>query len=164
MCSHSPHARWGSLGFIRVTSSSLSCELPISVWALLDLNCKLQIAVDTAGPHYELQIRCQWALPDLNYDSRSQWALLGLNCELQISARTAGPQPRAPDLSGHCCTSASASLQWQWALTSTATSRSQCALPDLNYERQISVGTDGPQLRPPDLSGHCRTSARRHVR
>ena len=35
------------------------------------------------------------------------------------------------------------------------------ALPDLNRERQTSVGAAGPQLRAPDLSGHCRTSARR---
>ena len=40
----------------------------------------------------------------------------------------------------------------------TANSRSQCALPDLNCELQISVGTAGPQPRAPDLSAHCRTS------
>ena len=45
---------------------------------------------------------------------------------------TAGPQPRAPDFSGHC-------------RTSTATSRSQWALPDLNRDFQIAVGTAGPQ-------------------
>ena len=45
---------------------------------------------------------------------------------------TAGPQPRLPDRSGHC-------------RTSTATSRSQWALPDLNRELQIPVGTAGPQ-------------------
>eukprot|EP00435_Cladocopium_sp_Y103_P046650 s488_g13.t1 len=39
-----------------------------------------------------------------------------------------------------------------------ARSRAQWALPDLNRERQISVGTAGPQLRTPDLTGHCRTS------
>ena len=38
--------------------------------------------------------------------------------------------------------------------TSTASSRSQWALPDLNRELQISVGTAGPQPRAPDLSGH----------
>ena len=42
--------------------------------------------------------------------------------------------------------------------STTTSSRSQWALPDLNRERQISVGTAGPQLRPPDLSGHCWTS------
>ena len=42
--------------------------------------------------------------------------------------------------------------------TSTASSRSQWALPDLNRELQIAVGTAGPQPRAPDLSGHCRTS------
>ena len=50
-----------------------------------------------------------------------------------------------PDLSGHC-------------RISTASSRSQWALPDLNGERQSSVGTAGRQLREPDLSGHCGTS------
>ena len=45
---------------------------------------------------------------------------------------TAGPPPRAPDPSGHC-------------RTSTATSRSQWALPDLNRDFQIAVGTAGPQ-------------------
>ena len=32
------------------------------------------------------------------------------------------------------------------------------ALPNLNREFQISVGTAGPQPRAPDLRGHCRTS------
>ena len=45
---------------------------------------------------------------------------------------TAGPPPRAPDPSGHC-------------RTSTATSRSQWALPDLNRDFQIAVGTAGTQ-------------------
>ena len=40
----------------------------------------------------------------------------------------------------------------------TANSRSQWALLDLICELQMSVGTAGPQLRAPDLSGHCRTS------
>ena len=40
----------------------------------------------------------------------------------------------------------------------TATSRSEWALPDLNGEFQIAVGTAGPQPRLPDRSGHCRTS------
>ena len=44
----------------------------------------------------------------------------------------AGPQPRLPDRSGHC-------------RPSTATSRSQWALPDLDHELQIPVGTTGPQ-------------------
>ena len=56
-----------------------------------------------------------------------------------------GPQARAPDLSGHC-------------RTSTASAGSHWALPDINRERRISVGTAGPQPRAPDLSGHCRTS------
>ena len=41
--------------------------------------------------------------------------------------------------------------------TSNASSRSQWALPDLNRELQIAVGTAGPQPRLPDPSGHCRT-------
>ena len=45
--------------------------------------------------------------------------------------------------------------------TSTASSRSQWALPDVRRELQSSVGTDGLQPRGPELSGHCRTSARR---
>ena len=87
-----------------------------SQWALLDLNCELQMSVGTAGP----QLRA----PDLSghcrtstASSRAQWALPDLNCELQISVGTAGPQLRAPDLSGHC-------------RTSTASSRAQWALPD----------------------------------
>ena len=42
------------------------------------------------------------------------------------------PPPRSPDPSGH-------------SRTSTASSRSQWALPDLNRELQIAVGTAGPQ-------------------
>ena len=37
-----------------------------------------------------------------------------------------------------------------------ASSRCQWALPDLNRECQISVGTAGPRPRAPDLSGHGR--------
>ena len=55
------------------------------------------------------------------------------------------PPPRSPDPSGH-------------SRTSTANSRSQWALPDLNRDFQIAVGTAGPQPRLPDRSGHCRTS------
>ena len=43
---------------------------------------------------------------------------------------------------------------------SNASSRSQWALPDLNRERQISVGTAGPQLRPRISVG----TARHHKR
>ena len=53
------------------------------------------------------------------------------------------PPPRSPDPSGH-------------SRTSTASSRSQWALPDLNRELQIAVGTAGPQPRLPGRSGHCR--------
>ena len=55
------------------------------------------------------------------------------------------PPPRSPDPSGH-------------SRTSTASSRSQWALPGLNRELQIAVGTAGPQPRLPGRSGHCRTS------
>ena len=58
------------------------------------------------------------------------------------------PPPRSPDPSGH-------------SRTSTARTRSQWALPDLNRELQIVVGTARPQQRLPDRSGHCRTSTRR---
>ena len=59
------------------------------------------------------------------------------------------PPPRSPDPSGHSRTSTA---------SSTASSRSQWALPDLNRELQIAVGTAGPQPRLPGRSGHCRTS------
>ena len=55
------------------------------------------------------------------------------------------PPPRSPDPSGHC-------------RTSTASCRSQWALPDLNRDFQVAVGTAGPQPRLPGCSGHCRTS------
>ena len=74
----------------------------------------------------------------------------------KIPVGTAGPPPRAPDPSGHCRTS-TASCRSQ-CRTSTASSRSQWALPDLNRDFQIAVGTAGPQPRAPDPSGHCRTS------
>ena len=147
-----------------------------SQWALPDLDRQRQISVSTAEP----QPRSRWALPDLNRElqisagpkprapdlgghcrtstksARSQWVLPDLNIL----------QPRAPDLSGHCRTS-TASARSQWALpdlnrdlsghcrTSTASSKS---LPGPNRERQISVGTAGPQPRAPDLSGYCQTS------
>ena len=63
------------------------------------------------------------------------------------------PQLQAPDLSGHCehqISVGTAGLQ--------PSTRSQWALPDLNRELQISMGTAGPQLQAPDLSGQCRTS------
>eukprot|EP00435_Cladocopium_sp_Y103_P041520 s43_g11.t1 len=71
-----------------------------------------------------------------------------------------GHPPRL--LLGHCWTSfASSRSLWalpgficQWALPDL----NREALPDLNCERQISVGTAGPQQRGPDPSGHCRTS------
>ena len=71
--------------------------------------------------------------------------LLRLLLAVQIPVGTAGPPPRAPDPSGHC-------------RTSTASSRSQCALPDLNRDFQVAVGTAGPQPQLPDRSGHCQTS------
>ena len=85
------------------------------------------------------------------------------------------PPPRSPDPSGHSRTP-TASCRSQGALpdlnrelqipVGTAGPqprlpdriRSQCALPDLNRDFQIAVGTAGPQPRLPDRSGHCRTS------
>ena len=86
--------------------------------------------------------------------SRSQWALPDLNRELQISVGTAGPRPPAPDLSEHCRTSTAISVGTaagpqprapNLCRTPTASARSRWALPDLNQERQISVGTARPQ-------------------
>ena len=95
--------------------------------------------------------------------SRSQWALPDLHRErdFQIAVGTAGPQPRLPDRSGHCRTSTATADRSGHCRTSTATSRSQWALPDLNRDFQIVVGTAGPQPRLPDRSGHCRTSTGR---
>ena len=46
----------------------------------------------------------------------------------------------------------------QWALPDViASSRSQWVLPDPNRETRSAVDTAGPQLRAPELSGHCRT-------
>ena len=85
--------------------------------------------------------------------SRSQWALPDLNRELQISVGTAGPRPPAPDLSEHCRTSTAISVGTagpqprapNLCRAQTASARSRWALPDLNQERQISVGTARPQ-------------------
>ena len=80
-------ARRGSLGFIKITTSSSSFLLSsflllLSFFLLLDLSCGLQIPVGTAG----LQPRA----PDLSghyrtstASSRSQWALPDLNRELK---------------------------------------------------------------------------------
>ena len=61
---------------------------------------------------------------------------------VQIPVGTAGPPPRAPDPSGH-------------SRTSTASSRSQWALPDLNRDFQIAVGTAGPQRE--ECQKRCQT-------
>ena len=94
--------------------------------------------------------------------------LLVLLLAVQIPVGTAGPPPRAPDPSGHCRTS-TASCRSQWALPDlnrelqipVGTAGSQWALPDLNRDFQIAVGTAGPQPRLPDRSGYCRTSTGR---
>ena len=70
----------------------------------------------------------RWGLLDFI----SSVLLLRLLLAVQIPVGAAGPPPRAPDPSGHC-------------RTSTASCRSQWALPDLNRELQIPVGTAGPQ-------------------
>ena len=67
------------------------------------------------------------------------------SCSPSSSSSQSRSQPRLPDRSGHC-------------RTPTANSRAQWALPDLNGEFQIAVGTAGPQPRLPGCSGHCRTS------
>ena len=91
--------------------------------------------------------------------------------DLQSSVGTAGPQPRAPDFSGQRRAS-TMSARSQCAQPTSATSTiSQWALPGLNRELQISVGSAGPQPRAldrsvrsrpqpraPYLSGHCRAS------
>ena len=59
------------------------------------------------------------------------------NSELQIAVGTAGPQLQTPNHSKHC-------------RTSTASCRSQWALPDLNCELQIAVGTS---VQTPECSG-----------
>ena len=90
------------------------------------------------------------------------------NSELQIAVGTAGPQLQTPNHSKHCRTS-TANSRSQWALPCKLQSVVGSAglqpraphfraLPDLNRERQISVDTAGPQVRVPDLSGHCPTS------
>ena len=58
--------------------------------------------------------------------------LLAVQIPVGTAVGTAGHQPRLPGRSGHC-------------RTSTATSRLQWALPDLNRDFQIAVGTAGPQ-------------------
>ena len=78
-----------------------------------------------------------------------------------------GSRPRAPDPSGHCRTS-TASCRSQWALpdlnrdfqVAVGTAGPQPRAPDPS-ELQIPVGTAGPQPRLPDRSGHCRTSTGR---
>ena len=64
--------------------------------------------------------------------------------------RPSPPFLRAPELSGHRRTSTA---------SSTASSRSEWALPNLNGELQISVGTARPQPRTLDLSGVVGTSS-----
>ena len=89
----------------------------------------------TAGPHHELQISVGTAQPQSQPRAPAQRALPGRKCGCQI------------DLSGH-----------RW--TSTASSRSQWALPDLNRERPISVGTAGPQRRATNVRETATKTAR----
>eukprot|EP00435_Cladocopium_sp_Y103_P072000 s103_g39.t1 len=81
--------------------------------------------------------RSQWALSDFSCDCQIPVGTAGFSRGCQIAVGTAGLQPRLPDRSVHCRTSA-------------ANARSQWALP---------VGTAGLQPRLPDRSGHCRTLA-----
>eukprot|EP00435_Cladocopium_sp_Y103_P009996 s1316_g2.t1 len=87
-----------------------------SQWALPDFICQLQIAVGTAGLHPRapdrsghcrtsvVSSRSQWAVPDFSRDC--QIPVGNFNREPQIAVGPAGLQPRAPDRSGHCQTSA----------------------------------------------------------
>ena len=68
------------------------------------------------------------------------------------------PPPRSPDPSGHSRTS-TASSRSQWAQPDLHRGlQIPVALPGLNRDFQIAVGTAGLQPRLPDRSGHCRTS------
>eukprot|EP00435_Cladocopium_sp_Y103_P034420 s1105_g8.t2 len=66
---------------------------------------------------------------------------------------------------GYAAASSATHKEKQWALPglnrefqiAVGTAGSQWALPDLNREHQIPVGTAGPQPRAPDCSGHCQT-------
>ena len=71
--------------------------------------------------------------------------ILRLHPRLLLAVQIPVGTGRTPDPSGHC-------------RTSTATSRSQWALPDLNRDFQVAVGTAGPRPWASDPSGHCRTS------
>ena len=104
----------------------------------------VQIPMVTAGPPLRASdpsghcrtstasCRSQWALPDLNRDFQVAVGTAGPQPRAQIPVGTAGPQPRVPDTSGYC-------------RTLIAISRLQWALPDLNREFQIAVGTARPQ-------------------
>ena len=121
----------------------------VSQWCLLAAECPTLDAI-IKGLFARCIVLCSCAsikyASILSYSlfirSRLGFPLPDLSGELQIAVGTAGPQPRAPDLSGHCWTSA-------------ASSTSQRALPHLNCELQIAAGTAPPQQRAPDLSGHC---------
>ena len=83
-------ARWGSLDFIRVTSSFR----PSSPFFLPTANSRSQCALPDQLRAPDLSGHC-WTS---TASSRSQWALPDLNHDVQISVGTAGPQLRAPDL------------------------------------------------------------------
>ena len=63
-----------------------------------------------------------------------------------------------PHLPGEGCYILSELFSSSASASSSSQSRSQWALPDLNRELQIAVGTAGPPPRAQDPSGHCRTS------
>ena len=102
-----------------------------------DLNSKRQIAVGTAGP--------QQPAPDRSGHHQTSTTSSG-RCWT-----SAEPQPPAPDHSGHC-----------W--TSTASSRSQWALPDLNGQIQIRVGTAGPGQIRSEFMPHRMSNVRMYAR
>eukprot|EP00435_Cladocopium_sp_Y103_P028896 s334_g7.t1 len=115
-----------------------------SQWAVPDFDCQLQIAMGTAGLHLpapdrighcrtsSASSRSHWALPDFVYDFQIALGTADFFRDCPIAVGTAGLQPRLPDRSGHCRTSA-------------ATARLQWALPDFSRDRHIAVGIAGLQ-------------------
>eukprot|EP00435_Cladocopium_sp_Y103_P060238 s129_g22.t1 len=68
------------------------------------------------------------------------------------------PPPPPPPPGSPRASSSPAADRSRHCRTSSASSRSQWALPDVNRDCQIPVGTAGPQLRAADRSGQRRTS------
>eukprot|EP00435_Cladocopium_sp_Y103_P065282 s1238_g27.t1 len=109
---------------------SRDCQIAVATAGLqprapdLSGHCGTSAAVGTAGLQPRLPdpsgrcrtstatARSQWALPDFSRELQMAVGTAGLqlpNRDCQISVGTAGLQPRAPDGSGHCRTSAASS-------------------------------------------------------